>query len=240
VLKDLDKVKQRKEAVEKMVTRNIDKSKKNDLVTLEKVLKLLEEKQDVRSGTWDNKDIEVLNEMALLTAKPVVYLVNIGEKSFEGGKSKWLKPIKDWVAKRSPGAPTIPFSAAFEKKLSTLSDEDRKKYLEEKKVPSMLNKIITTGYDALSCIHFFTCGPDEVRAWTVRRGALAPQAAGVIHTDFEKGFICAETMAFEDFKKYGTEAACKAAGKYRSEGKGYLVKDGDIFYFKSGEGKKKK
>jgi len=104
----------------------------------------------------------------------------------------------------------------------------------------MLNKIITTGYDALHCIHFFTCGADEVRAWTIRKGTLAPGAAGVIHTDFEKGFICAETMAFEDFKKYGTETACKSAGKYRSEGKAYIVKDGDILYFKSGEGKKKK
>jgi len=97
----------------------------------------------------------------------------------------------------------------------------------------MLPKIITTGYSTLDLVHFFTCGADEVRAWTVKRGSLAPAAAGVIHTDFEKGFIHAETMAFDDFKKYGTESAVKAAGKYRTEGKNYVVKDGDIFFFKS-------
>ncbi len=127
--------------------------------------------------------------------------------------------------------------------MSKLTGEEKQKYLDEKKlkVPaSMLPKIITTGYHALDLVHFFTGGDDEVRAWTIRRGCLAPQAAGVIHTDFEKAFIAAETMAFEDFKKLGSEAAVKAAGKYRTEGKAYVVKDGDILFFKAGQVQKGK
>jgi len=121
--------------------------------------------------------------------------------------------------------------------MSKLTAEQRAAYREEKKlkVPAtMLPKIITTGYHALDLVHFFTGGEDEVRAWTIKRGTLAPQAAGVIHTDFEKAFIAAETMSFEDFKRLGSEQAVKAAGKYRTEGKAYLVKDGDILFFKHG------
>jgi len=98
----------------------------------------------------------------------------------------------------------------------------------------MLPKIITTGYHTLDLVHFFTCGADEVRAWTVRRGTAAPQAGGVIHSDFEKGFIACETMSYDDFVRYGSEHACKAAGRYRTEGKLYIVRDGDILFFKHG------
>ena len=106
----------------------------------------------------------------------------------------------------------------------------------------MLTKIIHTGYDILNLIHFFTAGKDEVRCWTVRKGAKAPQAGGVIHTDFEKGFICAEVMAYNDFIEHGTEGKCKAAGKYKMQGKEYVVNDGDIIFFKANrpnQGKKK-
>jgi len=200
---------------------------------LEKVLKCLNDRVDIRNGDWDARDIDFLNEYQLLTAKPVVYLVNITRENFETQKNRWLKDIMGWVQKRSPGAAVIPFSVTFEVQLSKMEPDARKALLEEKKVKSMLPKIITTGYSALELVHFFTTGTDEVRAWTVKRGASAPQAAGVIHTDFEKGFIHAETMAYEDFKKHGSEAAVKAAGRYRTEGKNYAVKDGDILFFKS-------
>jgi obg-like ATPase 1 len=234
ILKDLEHVKARIEQTTKLVTKGIDKTKKAELVTLEKVLKVLEDKKDVREGVWDNKDVDVLNEMQLLSAKQVVYLVNISKKNFETQKNEFLKGINEWVAKRSPGAPLIPFSASFESELVAMSPEDKAKFLTENKTKSMLPKIIRSGFSALGLCNFFTGGSDEVRAWTVKKGAAAPQAGAVIHTDFEKGFIACETMAFEDFKKLGTEAACKAAGKYISQGKNYVVKDGDILFFKVG------
>lgn len=238
ILKDIAHCKAKIEVVSRLVQKGIDKTKKGELAVLEKVLKHLEEKKDVRTGTWSPVEIEVLNEQQFLTAKAIVYLVNITEKNYEEGKNKWIGDIRKWAEARTPGAPVIPFSAAYEARMVKLSAEEKKKYLEEKnlKVPaSMLPKIITTGYHALDLVHFFTGGDDEVRAWTIKRGCLAPQAAGVIHSDFEKGFIAAETMAFEDFKRLGTEQAVKAAGKYRTEGKAYAVKDGDILFFKAGQ-----
>jgi len=138
------------------------------------------------------------------------------------------------VKKRSPGAPVIPFSCTFENYVSGLEVAKQAEFLTEKKLVSMIPKIIKSGFSALDCIYFFTYGVQEVRAWTIRRGTLAPQAAGVIHSDFEKGFIAAETMSFDDLKSKGSEAACKAAGRYRSEGKNYVVADGDVCFFKFG------
>merc|ERR1711988_2051720 len=116
------------------------------------------------------------------------------------------------------------------------SEEERKKYQEETKCTTSLEKIIVQGYKALQLIYFFTAGPDEVKAWTIQRGYKAPQAAGRIHTDFEKGFIMAEVMKFDDFKEHGSEAAVKAAGGYRQQGKNYTVLDGDIIFFKFNAG----
>jgi len=246
LLKDKANVKARHEVVKRIVDRGMDKTKKanTELAIISKVLNHLEEGKDVRSGHWANSEIDTVNELQCLTAKPVVYLVNISQKNFEEQKNKWLKDIGEWVKKRSPGSPVIPFSCPFENYLSEIEDDKKRaEYLKEKKVISMIPKIIKTGYAALECIYFFTSGADEVRAWTVRRGTLAPQAAGVIHTDFEKGFIACETMSFDDFKSKGSEAACKAAGRYRTEGKAYVVADGDICFFKFGtteKGAKKK
>merc|ERR1711992_476865 len=116
------------------------------------------------------------------------------------------------------------------------SEEERKKYQEETKCTTSLEKIIVQGYKALQLIYFFTAGPDEVKAWTIQRGYKAPQAAGKIHTDFEKGFIMAEVMGYNDFKEAGSEAATKAAGKYKMKGKDYVVEDGDIIFFKFNAG----
>lgn len=172
-----------------------------------------------------------------MTSKPVVYLVNLSVKDFIRKKNKWLIKIKEWVDKNDPGAPIIPFSGAFEQKLIEFEDEgERKAYIEETKCESVLDKIIVTGYKALQLEYFFTAGPDEVRAWTIQKGTKAPQAAGRIHTDFEKGFIMAEVMHFKDFKEEGTEAAAKAAGKYRQQGRNYVVEDGDIIFFKFNAG----
>merc|ERR1712080_289644 len=143
---------------------------------------------------------------------------------------------KEYIDKTDPKAVMIPFSAGFELKLFGMDEEERASHLKELETHSMLEKIIVQGYKALQLIYFFTSGADEVKAWTIQKNTKAPQAAGKIHTDFEKGFIMAEVMKFEDFKNEGSENAAKAAGKYRQQGKTYIVDDGDIIYFKFNAG----
>merc|ERR1739847_168778 len=129
------------------------------------------------------------------------------------------------------------FSGTFEQKLMDFeSDDERKAYCEETKCISILDKIVVQGYKALQLQYFFTAGPDEVKAWTIQKGAKAPQAAGRIHTDFEKGLIMAEVMKFDEYKEQGSEAAVKAAGGYRQNGRNYTVEDGDIIFFKFNAG----
>merc|ERR1719270_1454893 len=166
----------------------------------------------------------------------MIYLVNLSEKDFTRKKNKWLPKIKEYVDKNDPGAMVIPFSGAFEAKLLEMGEEEAKAYIEETKCTSSLDKIVVQGYKALQLQYFFTAGPDEVKAWTIQKGSKAPQAAGRIHTDFEKGFIMAEVMKFEEFKEHGSEAAVKAAGGYRQQGKNYTVQDGDIIFFKFNAG----
>ena len=161
----------------------------------------------VKDGEWHAQEIETLNKHNFLTAKPIVYLANIAESEWAKKQNKWLPKIKEWIAAHG-GGPMIPFSAAYESKLVDLGavdEESRERIAKEEGVASAINRIIKVGYKRLHLGHFFTCGPDEVRAWTVRLGWKAPQAAGIIHTDFEKGFICAEVMKYDDLKELGTE-----------------------------------
>ncbi|XP_055012341.1 obg-like ATPase 1 [Boleophthalmus pectinirostris] len=194
---------------------------------------VVEEKKHIRFyHEWNDKEIEVLNKHLFLTSKPMIYLVNLSEKDYIRKKNKWLAKIKEWVDAHDPGAIVIPLSGALESKLQDMEEDERTKYCEEQKTQSVLTKIIKTGYAALQLEYFFTAGPDEVKAWTIRKGTKAPQAAGKIHTDFEKGFIMAEVMKFSDFKEEGSENAVKSAGKYRQQGRNYIVEDGDIIFFK--------
>ncbi|ETO08785.1 yyaF/YCHF TRANSFAC/OBG family small GTpase plus RNA binding domain TGS [Reticulomyxa filosa] len=224
-----------------------------------KIKEVLEAGKDVNYADWTSDEIEYIRGYNLFTAKPVVFLVNVSMSDWEKGSNKFIGVIQEWVDKHFPGSAVIPFSAVFEakvclyllflslsftnyisiwycffdfKKLLEMDESKREAYLKEHKTRSMLDKIITSGYKALHLIHFFTAGEDEVRCWTVRATTKAPQAAGTIHTDFEKGFICAETMSYKDFKKCGSESAAKANGKYIQNGKSYEVQDGDIMYFK--------
>ncbi|KAI6025019.1 hypothetical protein PISMIDRAFT_27366 [Pisolithus microcarpus 441] len=211
-----------------------DKAKKEEIATVEKVLKTLTvSNKDVRKGEWTNKEIEVVNGLSLLTAKPVTYLVNLSERDYARKKNKWLPKIKAWIDTNNPGDALIPFSVALEERLSSLSDEEKAEAQKEG-AQSALGKITQAGYASLDLIRYFTCGPDEVRAWTIRKGTKAPQAAGVIHSDFENKFVCGEIMTFEDLKEHGSETAVKAAGKLRQQGKPYEMVDGDIAYWKSG------
>jgi len=210
-----------------------DKAKKEEIATQEKILDLLKnQNKDVRKGDWNNKEIEHVNALQLLTAKPVTYLVNLSERDYIRKKNKWLPKIKGWIDTNNPGDPLIPFSVALEERLTAKSSADPPEV--DPGAISALGKITTAGYASLDLIRYFTCGPDETRAWTIRRGTKAPQAAGVIHSDFENKFVCGEIMTFEDLREYGSEAAVKAAGKYRQQGKPYEMVDGDIAYWKSG------
>lgn len=222
-----------------------DKAKKFAVETLEKVLSCLtEEKKDVRHGDWNNKEIdEVINSMQLLTAKSAVFLVNVSERDYVRRKNKHLAKIKAWIDANSPGDPLIPLSGEFESNLLQLESQEQKdKYikglikegddLRPEQVVSILPKIVLAGYKSLNLGYFFTAGPKEVRAWTLRIGSKAPKGAGVIHTDFEKGFIMAEVMHFPDLLELGTEAAVRASGKYYSKGRDYVIQDGDVIFFK--------
>ncbi|XP_050538065.1 obg-like ATPase 1 [Daktulosphaira vitifoliae] len=236
-LKDEEYFNANLEKLEKLAIRGGDKKLKPEYDTFLKIKTVLvDEKKHIRFGDWSALDIEFLNKHMFITTKPVIYLVNLSEKDYIRKKNKWLIKIKEWVDKNDPGAMIIPFSGVFENKIIEMEEPERKKYLEEVQATSALDKIIVQGYKALQLQYFFTAGPDEVKAWTIQKGFKAPQAAGRIHTDFEKGFIMAEVMKFEDFKNEGSEAACKAAGKYRQQGRNYVVEDGDIIFFKFNAG----
>ncbi|XP_022181717.1 obg-like ATPase 1 [Myzus persicae] len=225
------------EKLEKLAIRGGDKKLKPEYDTFLKIKTILvDENKHIRFGDWSALDIEFLNKHMFITTKPVIYLVNLSEKDYIRKKNKWLIKIKEWVDKNDPGAIIIPFSGVFENKIIEMEVPERKKYMEDVQATSALDKIIIQGYKALQLQYFFTAGHDEVKAWTIQKGFKAPQAAGRIHTDFEKGFIMAEVMKFEDFKNEGTEAACKAAGKYRQQGRNYIVEDGDIIFFKFNAG----
>jgi obg-like ATPase 1 len=233
LLKDMERVNSLVEDLELKVKRAGKlgpKEQQNELAVLQRVQVLVrDEKKPVRGGDWNNAEIEILNRHLFLTAKPVIYLVNMTEPDFIKKKSKWLPKIKAAVDEyEGPGVVIIPFSAGLEAKL--LNGEVVKDG--ETVITSTLPKIIKTGYSALNLIYFFTAGEKEVKCWTIRKGTLAPQAAGTIHTDFEKGFICAELMKFDDLKAAGSEAAVKDGGKYKRKGKDYPMEDGDIVEFK--------
>ncbi|CCA66676.1 probable GTP-binding protein [Serendipita indica DSM 11827] len=213
-----------------------DKAKKEEIAITERILAVLkEENRDVRKAEWTNKEIDVVNGLMLLTAKPVTYLVNLSEKDYVRKKNKWLPKIKAWIDEHNPGDLLIPFSVALEERLAPLEGQEKKEEEEKAGAVSALPKIITAGYASLDLIRYFTCGPDEVRAWTIRNGTKAPQAAGVIHSDFENKFVCGEIMSYDDLKEHGSEAAVKAAGKVRQQGKPYVMVDGDIAYWKAGQ-----
>jgi len=236
IAKDLELLTNEISELEKIIQR-VDKTRKGDLDIIKKAYDMIAAGKEIRFGDWKPAEIEILNKVLLLTAKPVVYLVNMTAADYINKKNKWLIKIKQWVEARQL-EPIIPFCGQLEAKLM-----DGVTAGDAASATSAIPRIIKTGYHALDLIYYFTSGSDEVKAWTLRRGTKAPQAAGIIHTDFEKGFICAEVMRFEDFKEHGSETVVKAAGKYQQQGKNYTVEDGDIIFFKfntsSSSGKKK-
>eukprot|EP01129_Flabellula_baltica_P016084 TRINITY_DN8419_c0_g1_i1.p1 TRINITY_DN8419_c0_g1~~TRINITY_DN8419_c0_g1_i1.p1 ORF type:complete len:386 (-),score=118.04 TRINITY_DN8419_c0_g1_i1:26-1183(-) len=210
-----------------------DPKQRPKLDTCEKALQYLRDGINIRAADWHPNDISIINEALPLTSKPVVYLVNLSRADYIKQRNKWLPRIKEWIDVNSPGSVMLPFSVTLETEVFEIEDPAEKKaFLKENKTRSILPKIITSGFSALNMINFFTAGTDEVRAWVVRKGAAAPRAAGRIHTDFEKKFIRAEVMAFDDLEEHGNEQGVRSAGKYRTEGKNYIVQDGDIMHFR--------
>ncbi|OGT57333.1 MAG: redox-regulated ATPase YchF [Gammaproteobacteria bacterium RIFCSPHIGHO2_12_FULL_63_22] len=176
-----------------------------------------------------DEDKAAVRDLFLLTLKPVMYVANVLEDGFENN------PFLDKVRARAlaEGAEVVPVSAAIEEEMAQLEDADRAEFLAEMGLSEPgLNRVIRAGYKLLGMQTYFTAGVKEVRAWQVHKGSTAPQAAGVIHTDFEKGFIRAETIAFEDFIKFKGEAGCREAGRMRLEGKDYVVQEGDVLHFR--------
>ncbi|EGU76565.1 hypothetical protein FOXB_12939 [Fusarium oxysporum f. sp. conglutinans Fo5176] len=226
------------------------KKAKQEQETIEKILDWLNQGKDVRKGTWGPKEkrmrtltdiliqIEVINPLFLLTAKPVVYLVNLSEKDFIRKKNKHLPKIVEWINENAKGDPLIPVSVSYESRLTQFETEAEAKE-EQKNVgaDSVLPKVILQMRKTLQLGSFFTVGPDEVRQWTIRTGTKAPQAAGVIHTDFEKTFIQALVFNYNTLKELGDESEVKAKGKIMTKGKEYVVEDGDILHIKAGAAK---
>jgi GTP-binding protein YchF len=199
------------------------------VAVLEKVQEALDGLHPVRALGLAPEEMALLKPLSLLTAKPAIYVANVAEHGFEG--NPLLERVKAYAAKE--GAPVVAISAKLESEIADLPDDEKEIFLADMGMTEPgLNRLIHATYDLLGLLTFFTTGKDEVRAWTVRKGSTAPQAAGAIHTDFEKGFIRAETIAYDDYVRLNGEAGAKEAGKMRLEGKDYVVRDGDVMHFR--------
>jgi len=229
-LKDLDSVEKKISKTERTAKSGDAKAKK-ELATLQLYRDTLLAGKNARALTVDKDDREAVADLQLLTAKPVVYVANVDEGSVHTG-NKHVDALRNLV--KQENAEVVVISAAIEAQIAELDNEaDRQVFLQEYGLTeSGLNKLIKASYHLLDLITYFTAGVKEVRAWTIKRGWKAPQAAGVIHTDFEKGFIRAEVIKLADYQHYKTEPACKEAGKIAVEGKEYVVQDGDIMHFR--------
>ncbi len=227
-LADLDTVEKGQQRAEKGAKGgNKDDIKLRDLLV--RVRAHLDTGKPVRAMGLSEDEHRLLKPLCLLTDKPLMYIANVAESGFTN--NPLLKQVEQIAA--AEGSVVVPVSAAIEAELSGMSASDKQEFLKEMGLDEPgLNRVIRAGYKLLGLQTYFTAGVKEVRAWTVKVGATAPQAAGVIHTDFERGFIRAEVTAYEDFIKYGGEAGAKEAGKLRLEGKEYIVQDGDVMHFR--------
>jgi len=229
MLKDMESVQKGIVRVEKLA-RSGDKDAKVLVATFQKVLKGLEDGVTVRRQKLSTDELAQIGELFLLTVKPVIYLANVDDGSLPGGNA-FSARVAEWA--KNEGSRMAIISAQIESELVQMDAEGRAEFLSDLGLAEPgLNTVIREAYGLLNLITYFTAGVKEVRAWTIHRGDTAPQAAGVIHTDFEKGFIRAETIAYDDYIACGGETKAKEAGKMRLEGKEYVVKDGDVMHFR--------
>lgn len=210
------------------VARAGDKDAQKLTAALEKIIPVLNEAKAIRSLALDEEELAVLKPYGFITAKPAMYVANVKEDGFENNPH--LDAVQKYAA--SENAPVVAVCAAIEAEIADLDDEDKEMFLADMGMEEPgLNRVIRAGFKLLGLQTYFTAGVKEVRAWTIRIGDTAPKAAGVIHSDFERGFIRAQTIAFDDFIQYKGEQGAKEAGKMRAEGKEYIVKDGDVLNF---------
>lgn len=229
MLADLDSVEKRFKKIEKLAAK--DPKLKNEFNITKKLFDALKEGKPARTVEVLDEEKQIMYEMHLLTAKPTLYVCNVSEDEFLAGKSV----MAELVAERAKAENNLSLQicSQMEAEISQLDPSERGEFLASMGIKEPgLNRLIREAYSLLNLITYFTAGEKEVRAWTIRKGTKAPGAAGVIHTDFERGFIRAETYHFDDLMKFKSEAAVKEAGKYRSEGKEYVVNDGDIMLFR--------
>ncbi|MGK9288622.1 redox-regulated ATPase YchF [Staphylococcus warneri] len=230
VLADLESVEKRLPKIEKMA-RQKDKTVEMELRILSKIKETLEEGKPVRSIEFNDEDQKWVNQAQLLTSKKMLYIANVGEDEIGDEENDKVKAIRDYAAQED--SEVIVISAKIEEEIATLDDEDKEMFLEDLGIEEPgLDRLIRTTYDLLGLSTYFTAGVQEVRAWTFVQGMTAPQCAGIIHTDFERGFIRAEVTSYSDYVEHGGENGAKEAGRQRLEGKDYIMQDGDIVHFR--------
>lgn len=231
MLADFDSIDKKLKRIEKLAKNTTDKKLKLEFEVTQKLHEALSKGKSARSVELDEFQKPYLHDLHLLTAKPILYVCNVSEEDFGKGGNKWVEDVKKLAA--SENNKVIVICSSMEAEISQLAKEEQKEFLSSMGASEPgLNRLILAAYDLLGLQTYFTAGEKEVRAWTIRKGTKAPGAAGVIHTDFEKGFIRAETYHCEDLFELKTESAVKEAGRYRLEGKEYVVKDGDILFFR--------
>ena len=230
VLADLESVEKRLPKLEKMA-RQKDKDAVNEVRILSRIKEALEEGNPVRSLDFTEEDRKYVNQAQLLTSKEMLYIANVGEDEIGDEDNEKVQAIREYADKES--SEVIVISAKIEEEIATLDDDDRAMFLEDLGIEEPgLDRLIRTTYDLLGLATYFTAGVQEVRAWTFIKGMTAPQCAGIIHTDFERGFIRAEVTSYDDYVEFNGENGAKDAGKQRLEGKEYIMKDGDIVHFR--------
>lgn len=228
-LADLESVERAIERTSKRLKAGKDKEAQMKMDVLERLRACLDEGHRARNVELTKEERALVRDVHLITTKPVMYIANVAEDGF--GNNPFLDRVREKAA--GENAQVVPVCAGIEAEISQLDEADRQEFLSELGMQeSGLDQVIRAGYELLELLTYFTAGPKEVRAWTVKRGSSAPQAAGKIHTDFEKGFIRAEVTAFDDYVGLGGEQAAKEAGKLRLEGKTYIVQEGDVMHFR--------
>lgn len=231
ILSDLEIVENRIGKIEKKAQATKDKEALIELDILKRLKEALLNNIPARKLEFNEDELKILKGFNLITLKPIIYLANVNEEDAVKGENNYTKQLSEYA--QNDDAKVVVMCAKMEEDLSSFSDEEKDMYLNDMGLnTSGLDKLIFATYDLLGLATYFTCGKDEVRAWTFRKGMKAPKCAGIIHSDFERGFIRAEVTSFDDLKNYGSELKVKEAGKLRIEGKEYLMQDGDICFFR--------
>ncbi len=230
-MSDLEQIQNRINKIGKKASMTKDKQELLEINTLKKCEEALLQNIPLRRVEFDKDELLILKPFCLITLKPIIYMANVNEDDAILGHNEYTDRVSDYASKEN--ASVVVVCAKMESELSEMSDEDKDTFLKELGIAnSGLDKLIFATYNLLGLQTFFTSGKDECRAWTFKKGMKAPECAGIIHSDFQRGFIKAEVMSFEDLKQYGSELKVKEAGKMRLEGKEYIMQDGDICYFR--------